>query len=1170
MTYSRLVSRPMLLVLLSLLNTTIQAASPLTINKAAYDKKTGKLTIATTSKSGGNLTLLHSGGGILATEADVSGKHSVVIPLAQLGQIPCSVEARVGETAVSKSVTGAPAECKKLPTCEILAPVNGAQLKINTAIDFKAKAQLKDKAAGPLTYEWDFAGGVFDNSHPATLEAKGIKFVRDHSRYRVRFAARDSLQRRCEAAVEVVVGTPPDIDLPKVAEQASAVRGEETNGVADDLVVLPFQEWSMQHTSDMRQQPIGYDSFNHLFNTLNAYVLRKGSVGNIDKPRLLGRDSINLRYSAASNPLDPVGMGSINSTSQNWPLNGDGSKPALFMAPTTTLKKTDVWELHPTRPVATLDPNYRNWSAIQAIFAWGGLHNAIPGLPAPDEGYYPHATPPLEGEQTPDYYGWYLEQYEKFQTLKLPGTEHGSYMPGKADPYTANDPQPFTDYDIDQQWFRAPTIPITDVDDRGRINPYNLMRIEAVEENAQPAKAKTDVVLSTSRDFHCRECHAKGKIAANPNAGYTAAAFLSSPKGQDPWYFEYRNSNYHPEKPTFYEATGNTLYDQEYAASLNYASLHDYYDGYDFVGSMINGGGSLWSFHNSLAKEDTPKTCNGCHYTPVEAMFRKETFWIGAPYDNTNLYYNPDYSMSMHRFHGEMQYNADKTDILRNEKGAYARFDWKKLTQRQPGKDPNPKTLFPIFGPDGKQLPMEENCLKCHAGHREPLYNDRMATAGVTCYDCHGDMLAMGRAFPKQASKIGSSKNEDYRIAWFDQTDCGSCHTGKGSEAVKTAAFDSADLSATSRSVDHNNPNAVRFAIVPLYQKELEAYTYKWDLAGNNGEGADVDDYTPLTVKSPLYKFGKDQHGNLACAACHGAAHAIGPNRDPKSNDNVTALQLQGYPGPITECNVCHTQDAFSKLENSGSTLHYPDKNGGATILAGPHNLHPVNDPYWWQQAPGDTVDSTPNVPKRKEGAIKGGWHNDWAKLPGLNGEDQCAACHGSDHKGTRLSKVPVDRQLIDEKGKSFTVPAGTPIACDMCHSIEKSCTGSPVGAKCGTVYVNDPVKPGDSGATHQAPIISSKPKMAGLNVDADYSYQVVATQADHLQLTYSLVGAPTGMSINASTGLITWKAQALAGGKATFQIKVTDTAQGEATQTISVTVCASPKKWDNAMAMCM
>jgi RecJ-like exonuclease len=76
--------------------------------------------------------------------------------------------------------------------------------------------------------------------------------------------------------------------------------------------------------------------------------------------------------------------------------------------------------------------------------------------------------------------------------------------------------------------------------------------------------------------------------------------------------------------------------------------------------------------------------------------------------------------------------------------------------------------------------------------------------------------------------------------------------------------------------------------------------------------------------------------------------------------------------------------------------------------------------------------------------------------LSGAKGEDQCAACHGNDHRGTRLSKTPVDR-VFDFRGfdgkklkkagfktKVVKVAAGTPIGCDTCHSLETSFIGSP------------------------------------------------------------------------------------------------------------------------------
>jgi hypothetical protein len=68
------------------------------------------------------------------------------------------------------------------------------------------------------------------------------------------------------------------------------------------------------------------------------------------------------------------------------------------------------------------------------------------------------------------------------------------------------------------------------------------------------------------------------------------------------------------------------------------------------------------------------------------------------------------------------------------------------------------------------------------------------------------------------------------------------------------------------------------------------------------------------------------------------------------------------------------------------------------------------------------------------------------AGMPGPDGEDQCAACHGADHKGTRLSRTLVDRVLINAKGKAIKVAKDTVIGCNLCHSLDKSFASRPQG----------------------------------------------------------------------------------------------------------------------------
>lgn len=126
-----------------------------------------------------------------------------------------------------------------------------------------------------------------------------------------------------------------------------------------------------------------------------------------------------------------------------------------------------------------------------------------------------------------------------------------------------------------------------------------------------------------------------------------------------------------------------------------------------------------------------------------------------------------------------------------------------------------------------------------------------------------------------------------------------------------------------------------------------------------------------------LYRKSKG-HGGLACEACHGSTHAIWT---ANANDNVAATELQGHAGTIAECGTCH--------------LAAPG-NG----LGGPHGMHPIG----------------------------GAWVSGHESIAQSN-LTACQACHGTDYRGTVLSRTFASRTLA---GKTFA--AGTPIGCYDCH----------------------------------------------------------------------------------------------------------------------------------------
>jgi hypothetical protein len=261
------------------------------------------------------------------------------------------------------------------------------------------------------------------------------------------------------------------------------------------------------------------------------------------------------------------------------------------------------------------------------------------------------------------------------------------------------------------------------------------------------------------------------------------------------------------------------------------------------------------------------------------------------------------------------------------------------------------------------------------------------------------------------------------RIPWAEELSCANCHAGLGDEPVRRRAYD-----MTTGQFRLNKVTDERFAENLQPKKHDSSFT----LEVQDGQSCPPGTFSDTLIDSGkhvctrgLFKDSLDRHGAVACQACHGPAHAIWPNPDPYANDNVTAMQLQGHAGTLLECTVCHTDDAFKDGKVDG--LRYGDG-----LLAGPHGMHPVNDPTWWQERAGGPANAT-------DGSRKGGWHNVWAKKAGASGEDQCAACHGKDHKGTRLSKSPIDREFADGKGKPVVVKAGEPVGCDLCHTLEQS-----------------------------------------------------------------------------------------------------------------------------------
>ena len=133
----------------------------LVLTKASWSAKNHELVIKGAIKQGSPtspIAIFDLNGRRLA-EASAS-PFSLTLDGQTLPGIPCSVRVESGNLESLKKVIGAPKSCLKAPTCQIVSPTSTSRLKANERINFQAKAALKDKHAGTLKTEWDFAGGV--------------------------------------------------------------------------------------------------------------------------------------------------------------------------------------------------------------------------------------------------------------------------------------------------------------------------------------------------------------------------------------------------------------------------------------------------------------------------------------------------------------------------------------------------------------------------------------------------------------------------------------------------------------------------------------------------------------------------------------------------------------------------------------------------------------------------------------------------------------------------------------------------------------------------------------------------------------------------------------------------------------------------------------------------
>ncbi len=124
--------------------------------------------------------------------------------------------------------------------------------------------------------------------------------------------------------------------------------------------------------------------------------------------------------------------------------------------------------------------------------------------------------------------------------------------------------------------------------------------------------------------------------------------------------------------------------------------------------------------------------------------------------------------------------------------------------------------------------------------------------------------------------------------------------------------------------------------------------------------------------------------------------------------------------------------------------------------------------------------------------------------------------------------------------------------------------TPDQVGSQSVTVEISDDrgsksvqtfiVEVSGTGPLNHDPVITSSP-LASATVGVLYSYDAEANDQDNDPLTYTLIAEPSGMTIDSSTGLITWTPSSGDIGGHNVKVSVVDGRGGQATQTFSLQV---------------
>ena len=527
-------------------------SSPFTIDSVRWSNKRERLDVSGSGRRGETVTVSNADT-TAKLGSDQVDRGGWSVSIRHPHGVPCRVIAKQSDGQFAeRAVDHAPADCdngggvaNQPPT----ANANGPYAGVTGDVVSFSSAGSNDPDGGIVSYAWNFGdGGSSTLANPSHAYGAAGSYV-------VTLSVTDADGASDSATTSANIQDPQSVS--DVSINSTSQSGVPGSPVAEQPL-LTQNGYQVFAVNDLGMHCGDFDtrisSILPPFNVMHATVIQRGSA-----PSVLGpNDGVDVYYSAASNPNDPILTG----------INSAGSGPVYSSMVNGVVYKTNFWDA----ARSAYDPFYPA-GILPAFYPAGPVEGILDlGLPMPNvERLYLG-----DGQLTADQQS----------------------MPGRNGPYLVNEEERFLAYVVDQpfftnpdfqfgyvsanvNWFEAPGIPVTAFDDSGRENPWPLFRVQA--KIGGSVVASVDAVVPISGEANCGACHSAivdgGNGAATARLerlGIAVATTLDDPQlGVVPLEVS-----------------------KEYAADINLVRLHDLKYGTEL-------------------ENQAPVVCQQCHYTPA-------------------------------------------------------------------------------------------------------------------------------------------------------------------------------------------------------------------------------------------------------------------------------------------------------------------------------------------------------------------------------------------------------------------------------------------------------------------------------------------------------------------------------------------------------------------------